>query len=47
MTKFYWCIGLGIVIGVVFGFFTDSMLMSTPLGFLIGFAVFERINKKK
>lgn len=47
MHRFYWFIGLATIIGAIFGFFTNNMLLSMPLGFLIGVAFFEKINKKK
>ncbi|MGB2577776.1 hypothetical protein ACPUD2_05580 [Leuconostoc mesenteroides subsp. dextranicum] len=47
VNKFFWCIGIGILIGVVLGYFTNTILELTPVGFLAGFAFYEWSEKRK
>ncbi|MGR8824343.1 hypothetical protein [Leuconostoc mesenteroides] len=47
VNKFFWCIGLGILIGLVIGDFTNAILEVVPVGFLAGFAFFEWSEKRK
>lgn len=43
VNKFFWCIGIGIVVG----YFTNAILEITSVGFLAGFAFYEWSEKRK
>ncbi|MEE8858760.1 hypothetical protein ACEN4H_03805 [Leuconostoc mesenteroides] len=47
VNKFFWCIGIGILIGLVVGYFINAILEVTPVGFLAGFAFYEWSEKRK
>ncbi|USP17681.1 hypothetical protein [Leuconostoc gelidum] len=47
VNKFFWYIGIGILIGLVVGYFKKAILELTPIGFLAGFAFYEWSENRK